>query len=788
MDAKTKRWEDKLEQDIATLSLRHLTLGTILAAVISLSLFAFSLAQIIEISDLVFVFWCLAIITIVGARSFIIFKLKNELQTEGFDNRFSKQINRGTWIFGLSDGIIWLSVNWFIFDNNIANEYLGISLSLGAAATYSMVYLFQPRVAAAASGLAIVSSLVFLYFHFGSIPYQFMIVIVPFGGVILFFLAELKRYILESLREVGEHALSVEHEKELNSTINQHWNNTPLAAIEWDPKYVITRWNPSAESIFGYKAEEAIGNSLELIFLEEDIKKIKDKWRTTWRSEKGQRSIQACINKDGYPVHCEWHDSPLSKNGIATGITSFVEDISAQVESEEVIKNQANFDNLTGLPNRRQMIEKIDHAIKSCKHSRQFSALIFLDLDHFKDVNDTQGHDVGDIVLQEFGKKLQPMVRHNDTVSRFGGDEFVILLEDLGKTRDGAIKASQLIADKLLTAGENLCQLGGLRYDLDVSGGIALFDGNTTNSGEILKSADLAMYQVKQNGRKGICFYDESLSLEAEYRVEVLRSLRNGLKGNKFELYGQAIVDCNGNACYFENLLRWQRSGTQVVSAADFIDILASSPMIIPVGYWVFESVCKNINKLRQQNLWADDSAFFVNVSPKQLLDKDFANRIQDMLKENNIDPHWVVIEITEESLIDNYDDVIRQLNKLVDYGLRFALDDFGSGYSSLALLKDLPIEFLKLDKEFIRDLKDSQNDSLIVQAIIKLCDIMSLKVIAEGVETEEQFEILKGLGCDYIQGYYSHRPAPLTNLSRYLQASKSTEKAKVYKFERSLA
>ncbi len=783
-----RKWEDKLEQDVATLSLRHLTLGTTLAAVIALLLFAFSITQIIEISDLVFMLWCIAIITIVGARSIITFNLKKELHTEGVDSTFLETLNRETWIFGVSDGLIWLSVNWFIFNNNLANDYLGISLTLGAAATYGMVYLFHPRVAAVASGLAIISSLVFLHFNLGYIPYQFIVVIVPFGGVILFFIMELKRYVLGSLEESCEHALSAKNEKELNFIINQHWNNTPLAAIEWNPKFIITRWNPSAESIFGYKAEEAIGKSLELIFLEEDIKKMKDKWRATWRTEKGQRSVQACINKDGYSVHCEWHDSALSKDGAAIGITSFVEDISTQVESEEVIKNQANFDNLTGLPNRRQMMEKIDNAIARNKQTKQFSALIFLDLDHFKDVNDTQGHDVGDIVLQEFGKKLQPMVRHNDTVSRFGGDEFVVLLEGLGKTRDGAVKSSQVIADKLLTTGENLCEVGGIKYDLDVSGGIALFDGNADNAGEILKSADLAMYQVKQNGRKGICFYDQSLSLEAEYRVEVLRSLRSGLKSSEFELYSQAIVDCHGNARYFENLLRWQRGGTQIVPAGDFIDILANSPMIMPVGYWIFESVCNNINKLREQGLWDDNGAFFVNVSPKQLLDNGFADRIKDILKENNIDPRWVVIEITEESLIHNYDDVIRQLNELVDHGLRFALDDFGSGYSSLALLKDLPIEFLKLDKEFIRDLKDGQEDSLIVQAIIKLCSIMSLKVIAEGVETEEQFDILKAMGCDYIQGYYSHRPMPLADLSKHLQLGKSRRKANVYKFEKSLA
>ena len=782
-------WEEKLHKDVAELSLRRLSSGTVIAAGISLLLYLFCITLT---SDPVVLSWCAAIFVIVAGRTLTIVRLKKDIQISGVDYIVGQKINRQAILFGVSDGLVWSSATWFMYSYNPVTEYLVVSLTLAATITYGLIYVFQPRAAAIAVGLAIVPSVLISYQKFGNDGYLFMIFVAAFCGATLFGIKELRRHILGYLQEscnqkiiARKYEIVANKEREANFIYNQQWSNTPLAAIEWDRKFRITRWNPSAELIFGYVAEEAIGKSLQLIFSADDFENIKQKWRTIWRGQKGRRSEQLCFNKNGHSVHCEWHDSALNKDGSAIGISSFVEDVSQQVRSDEIIKTQANFDNLTGLPNRRHMIEKINEAIVRSKQSKDFFALIFLDLDHFKDINDTQGHDVGDIVLKEFGNKLQPLVRHNDTVARFGGDEFVVLLENLGKTRDGAIVNTNLVADKLLSVGENLCKVDGIKYDLDVSGGIALFDGKAGSAGELLKSADLAMYQVKQNGRKGICFYDESLSLEAEYRVEVLRSLRSGLKNGEFELYSQPIVDIDGNACFYENLLRWKRGNNSVVPAADFIDILSNSPMIIPVGYWIFENVCENINKLREQGLWDKRSAFFVNVSPKQMVDEGFASRVKGILKENNINPQWVVIEITEESLIKSYDDVIGQLNELVDYGLRVALDDFGTGYSSLALLKDLPIQFLKLDKEFIRNLNENKNNNLIVEAIIKLCDVMSLKVIAEGVEVKDQLEVLKEMGCDYIQGYYFYKPMALKELENHLELTQQKDNATIYQFEK---
>ncbi len=773
MDGYSEVRPAQLNRDIAALCIRRLFFGTGITGAVSLMLVLIGSSRAGEAQ---YTIWVVALASVFVARIASYLNIKRTFDCEGLTPQLQHKLMVSGLLFALTDGLIWASASWVVFALLNVSLYGVMSLTLVAVATFGLIYMFQPRAAVAAMSLASVPLLVFPFADTGNEGFYVAALIALLISAICLGIYELKRHIFNYLYKNGEyeqmveaHRLAEQKEKEANFIFTQQWENTPLAAIQWDRRFRITRWNPSAREIFGYSEQEAVGQSLGLIFMADDFEQVKKKWRGIWNSKKGGRSVSVCVNKEGKKVDCEWHDSVLTKDGGAFGITSFVEDISSQVRSKKIIKSQADFDSLTGLPNRRQMMKKIERSIANCKNTQEYSALIFLDLDHFKDINDTQGHDVGDIVLKAFAQRLKVMVRHNDTVARFGGDEFVVLVEGLGRNRKSAMENVQLVADKLLVTGEGLCKIAGVNYDLDVSGGVALFNSSVSDAGELLKSADLAMYQVKQNGRKGICFYDESLSLEAEYRVEVQRSLREGLEKNEFELYSQPIVDISGEHRFFETLLRWRRGKRNIVPASDFIDILANSPMILNVGYWIVENVCKNINQLRERNLWGQGSAFFVNVSPKQLSDGEFSKRVREILDENGILPEWIVMEITEESLIDRSDQVINQLNELVDFGVRVALDDFGTGYSSLALLRDLPIQFLKLDKEFVRNLEEDPNNQLIVQAIVSLCDVMSLRVIAEGVESEQQNKILTQLGCDFIQGYFHHRPMAMKDLSEHL-------------------
>lgn len=485
-------------------------------------------------------------------------------------------------------------------------------------------------------------------------------------------------------------------------------------------------------------------------------------WSALYRRQKdGYHSVHGVKHKSDDVLTCEWHNTTLLKDGKLIGAASFVEDITSQVEAEETIKRQVSYDNLTGLPNRRRMMEELERAISRSQRTRQYAAVLFLDLDHFKDINDTQGHHVGDLVLKHFANIVREAVRGEDVVARFGGDEFVILVEDLGWQDNEARNKVLSIADKILDMGNNVDIIEGVEYDLEVSGGIVLFSNGQWTSHDILKQADLAMYRAKTSGRKGFCFYDESMAIDAEYRVAMIRELRQGLRKSEFDLHFQPIVNGAGKVFSAESLLRWNRPMQRIAHAGEFIDLMSSLPMMHEVGYWLLEKVCRNIVLWNDREDFPDDFVMFVNISPKQLQDERFAKEVIKIVDSFGVDPSLLVFEITEESLIHNLEKVRGQLDDLLAYGIRIALDDFGTGYSSLAMLQDLPVQYVKLDREFICNLDENDDSFSIVDAVVKLCEVLSLQVIAEGIENEQQYLTLKKMGCHYFQGYYFEKPMP---------------------------
>lgn len=711
--------------------------------------------------------WCLFAVAVFSGGWLLIRRLEGAFKVVGMNAKLVEDINNLAIVLSIAVGLIWASASLVQFYARSSEQWLYFSILIGAAASSGMLFNYCIKASLISVGMVLLPCTVQVYLSGHESSLYFAVFSLIYMATLYVVMIQLHQLVEKnvSLRVTTEE--SARKRAELSYLFEQHWQNAPLAAVQWDRNHRVIDWNPSAEQLFGYTKSEVMGKPCAFFIPESSREVAQSMWTALLRKkEGGNHSVHEVRDKDGRLKICEWHNTPLMKEGRMIGVASFIEDITSQVSAKETIQRQATFDTLTSLPNRRRMMDELESAISRSQRHKQFGAVLFLDLDHFKDINDTQGHHMGDLVLQYFADLLRNAVRKEDVVARFGGDEFVILVQDLGEKPHEARAKVLAIADKIMEMGKTACKGEGLEYEIEVSGGIVMFRGNRYSSHDLLKQADLAMYRVKNYGRKGFSFYDDSMAVEAEYRVTMIRELRQGIENEEFELHFQPLVDDAGQMVFAESLLRWKRPSQRTVPAAEFIEFMASLPMMNEVGVWVFDSVCQNIRDWTERGIWSPDRALFVNISPKQFDNEDFAAQVKETIQKHGVTPQQIVLEITEESLINNLDRVHGQLKELIDFGIRIALDDFGTGYSSLAMLQKLPVQFVKLDREFINDLSISRDTYAIVKAVIKLCQILSLEVIAEGVETEDQYSILKQLGCNYFQGYYFNKPMDAESLT----------------------
>jgi diguanylate cyclase (GGDEF)-like protein len=386
---------------------------------------------------------------------------------------------------------------------------------------------------------------------------------------------------------------------------------------------------------------------------------------------------------------------------------------------------------------------------------------MFLDLDNFKTINDTQGHNVGDMLLKEVAIRLTRNVREGDTVARLGGDEFVVALESLSSLPHEAASQSEMIAEKILNELSQIYLLNGIEHISTSSIGVSLFCGHQFNLDEVLKQADLAMYQAKAGGRNRICYFDPVMQAEMENRTRLEKDLRTSIALKQMLLYYQMQVDDSGRIIGAEALIRWQHPQRGMVSPAQFIPLAEEIGMIIPIGDWVIEQACT------QLKIWEMDPVMrkiqlSVNVSPRQLSQPYFVEQVKEAIEKNGICSARLKLELTENVVLSDVDDVIEKMHELRAIGINFAMDDFGTGYSSLSYLKRLPLEQLKIDQSFVRDIALDKNSSIMVRTIINIASNFGLKIVAEGVETDEQLAFLLQYGCNIFQGYLFGKPVPL--------------------------
>jgi len=468
------------------------------------------------------------------------------------------------------------------------------------------------------------------------------------------------------------------------------------------------------------------------------------------------------LDADGQPYWVAVSGTPIFDNrGQFRGYRGIGRDISKRKRAEDETQRLAFYDTLTGLPNRRLLMDRLAHAQVTSARSRHFGALLFIDLDNFKDLNDTLGHDVGDQLLEQVALRLVSCVREGDTAARFGGDEFVVMLEDLSETDNDAARQAELVAEKIITRLNAPYELVGRQHNSSPSIGITLFSGTALGADELLKRADVAMYQAKAAGRNTLRFFDPEMQATVLARAALDADLRQGLQRDELLLYYQPVVDGTSRIVGYEALLRWVHPARGMVAPGEFIGLAEQTGLILPIGQWVLRQAC------RQLVAWSRHPAtqglsLAVNVSARQFRQSDFVGQVQAILDETGADPQQLKLELTESVLISDVEDAIRKMTALRERGVRFALDDFGTGYSSLSYLKRLPLHQLKIDQSFVRDVLSDPNDAAIVRTILALARSMDLMAVAEGVETEGQRHFLLANGCTVFQGYLFGRPAPL--------------------------
>ncbi|WP_310493243.1 EAL domain-containing protein [Dechloromonas sp.] len=532
------------------------------------------------------------------------------------------------------------------------------------------------------------------------------------------------------------------------------------AILVTDASQHILQVNAAFTELTGYSADEAIGQTPRLLKSgRQDSAFYKDMWEGLERNGHWQGEIWN-RRKNG-EIFPEW----LTINGVRDGqgkITHYVStfsDISNLKVAESEIHNLAFYDPLTGLPNRRLLLNRINKACAAGKRSGKYGALLIIDIDHFKTLNDTLGHDVGDYLLVEVATRLGACIREGDTAARQGGDEFVVMLEELGSDLEGAGIQAEMVAEKIRAELGMPYLLGeDAEYVRTASIGISLFLGQEKSTDVLLKQSDIALYKAKDAGRNTIRFFDNAMQTALDERAALEAGLRRALARNELLLHVQPQVDTQRRLIGAEALLRWQPPGKPMVLPGDFIPLAEETGLIVAVGLWVLDRACAGLRR------WADDPrtsclSMAVNVSARQFRQADFVLQVGDALARHGANPHLLKLELTESLLLDSVEETVAKMQALRATGVRFSLDDFGTGYASLAYLKRFPFEQLKVDRSFISDITHNLDAAAIVRAIIAMGNTLRLGVVAEGVEASVQHDYLVEHGCCQFQGYLFGKP-----------------------------
>ncbi len=567
-------------------------------------------------------------------------------------------------------------------------------------------------------------------------------------------------------RDITEWKRADDALKKVTDKFILYFEQSPLGVIEFDTDFKVTAWNPAAEMIFGYTKEEAMGHYAEELILPANIKPdINKVWAALLSKEGGYHNTNENVTKEGNLIICEWYNTPLvDRNDQVIGVTCVAENVTEQKLAEQRILHMLHYDALTGLPNRTLFQDRLEQDCRKAKRSKRLVAVILMDMDRLKTINDTLGHQTGDLLLKEVSVRLKEGFRASDTVSRFNGDQFAIIIPELAKKED-IEHVIQSVLDRFKVPFiffEN-------EFFVTFSIGVSYYPLDDTHAENLLRNADTAMYHAKDLGKNLYQNYTIEMTNQANINLSLMNGLRRAIKEEEFVLYYQPQIDLkSGLVIGVEALIRWQDPKDGMISPAQFIPVAEEMGLIVPMGEWVVRTACEQAKSWQEQGLPPITMA--INLSSREFKEEGFSKKIIQIINETGLEAKYVELELTESILIENETSVHMALSDFKKEGIGLSIDDFGTGYSSLSYLKRFPIDKLKIDQSFVRDITIDKNDATLVRAIISMALALGLKTIAEGVETKEQLDFLRHEGCEEIQGYLLGRPMPAEQIQDLLK------------------
>ncbi len=567
-------------------------------------------------------------------------------------------------------------------------------------------------------------------------------------------------------RDISERKHAEEALKTMTKRFLMHFQQSPLAVIEWDTDFKVSEWNPAAERIFGYSQAEAVGRTAMELILPENVKAhVSAIWAALLSREGGYRSTNENVTKEGNSITCEWYNTPLiDADGHVLGVASVAEDVTQQKQAEARILHMAYYDALTGLPNRTLFLDRLEQECRIADRSSRFVGVMFIDIDHFKKVNETLGHLTGDLLLQAVAARLKDSFRKSDTVAHFGGDEFAVVVPGLDDVNE-IEHIIKYVTDRFrvpFSVMEN-------ELFVTFSIGYSFYPIDDTAAHNLLRNSDTALNRAKELGRNQHQRYSIAMTDQASMYLSLQNGLRRALNEGEFVLHYQPQTDLkSGVMTGVEALVRWQHPQDGLISPAQFIPVAEETGLIVPMGEWILRTACLQAKAWQEQGLPAITMA--VNLSSRQFKEEGFSQSVIDIIHETGLEPKYIELELTESILIDNESSVRKALEDFKKAGISLSIDDFGTGYSSLSYLKRFPIDKLKIDQSFVRDVIVNKSDASLVRAIISMARALELKTIAEGVETQQQLDFLRAEECEEIQGYLVGRPMPSEELKVFLK------------------